>query len=512
MARKAAHQILVIDCGSQYTQIIKRQMYEQNIFPVVLPPRAVAGWLERNTPKGIIISGGEASITDEDAPRPPRIIFNLNIPILGICFGMHWMADTLGGVVQSHLGSREYGPAEMRIDKENESLFRDVPHTSTVWESHGDSTMILPRKFLHIASTNDNWHGAMRSENGLWWGVQWHPEVMETEYGQQMIKNFLTVCRVIPDWKPENKIEQIQRETLRRLPYGERCLLACSGGVDSSTLAAILQPILKERLVCVTIDTGALREHDLEEALTNSEAAGCKITVLDCKARFIAALSRGRDTDAEKKRKRFQKEYRFVLEEFALARGIRYLAQGTLAPDVIESGKIGKAAKIKTHHNKFKSKILKQLHPFRELFKDEVRLLAESLGMPFAEREPFPGPGLFIRIVGLRIQEEYLNLVRWADAQVRNVIADFPGLADQFDQLVVALLGIRTVGIKGDGRSYAYPIVIRAICTRDFMTGHGYCFSEQVQGEIQKVLTKHPLINRVFFDTTNKPPGTTEFE
>lgn len=516
-------QILIVDLGSQYTTLISRQLRGLGVRSIILPPEKVSTWLKENKPKGIILSGGAASIYEDDAPRPPDGVLSDNIPILGICLGMHWLAQRLGGRVESCLAEKEYGAAEMTLC-EPDPLFLGLVNDAeiTVWMSHGDSVTAIPSNFRVIGETADRTAAAISWPARSVWGLQFHPEVNHTEHGRAILENFLEICSVKRDWIPDDVITRIRREVAAAVGPDENCILAFSGGVDSSTLTAIVAPVLGNRLVCVALDHGGLRAGEATEVTENALAAGCwysrepanrpSFDILGHWKTFLNVVAAA-GTDAEAKRRAFRGQYQIDLETLAAEADARILIQGTLAPDIIESGRVGAAATIKTHHNVGMNTTLRQLHPLAGLFKYEVRDLARNLGLPpsITERKPFPGPGLYCRIIGVPVTAELLELVRWADAEVRGIIAA-ADIEEEFAQLVVALIGVRTVGVKGEGRSYGYAIAVRAVQTSDFMTCRGYQFPPEVRRRIQRALTKHQEITRVWFDENDKPPATVEFE
>ncbi|MDO8529478.1 MAG: GMP synthase (glutamine-hydrolyzing), partial [bacterium] len=376
----------------------------------------------------------------------------------------------------------------------------------------GDSVTALPKGFKAIAYSKDSKTiAAMSCPEKRLWGIQFHPEVTHTENGKEMLKNFLVgISGCAADWKPTDVISEIQKE-VQNISKDKKFIVGFSGGVDSSTVAAILSRVLGNNLLGVCIDTGALRQNELEEIKANAKAAKVQLKIIKAVGRFQKAL--GKTTDAETKRKRFKKIYGRILEEEAKKFGADFIVQGSLATDIIESGKAGNAALIKSHHNVGLNLNVKELHPFRNIFKYEVRDLARTLKLPesLSERQPFPGPGLFIRIRAEAPRPDKIAIVRWADAQITKILQEH-NFYDKISQLIVALNCTKSVGIKGDARVYGYSIDVRAIQTSDFMTAKGVYFPEEIAKEICNTVTKHPKIVHIAFYPTNKPPATTEFE
>ncbi|MFA6047903.1 MAG: glutamine-hydrolyzing GMP synthase [Parcubacteria group bacterium] len=505
--------VVVIDLGSQYTRVIGRALGELGVRSVVLNAQKAESWIRREWPKGIILSGGDSSVYEKNAIFPPEIILTLGVPVLGICYGMQWMAHVLGGkVIPSH-EDKEYG--EVTACFYPNPLFSGLKDKSVVWTSHGDSVADAPPGFSVIARSKETGTIAgMSNKARRLWGVQFHPEVTHTEYGKDMLSRFLfNICGCETDWEPKDAIEEV-REELRSLTH-LRFVSGFSGGVDSSTLAAVVAPVLGNNVKVFTIDSGALRENEIPEIRANAKAAGVQLRVVHAARRFQKGI--GHTSDAETKRKRFSRVYGEISAEQAkMFGGDKPLCfiQGTLATDLIESGKAGESALIKTHHNtRLKLRDVQQIHPFRRFFKHEVRDLARTLGLPvsISERQPFPGPGLFIRVLGKPPTLDKLVLARWADARVAEVLIR-KGIYNTLSQLVVALDCTKSVGIKGDARAYGYSIRVRAVQTTDFMTVKGVHFSEEIEDEIERVVTKHPRIVQVGFYPCNKPPATTEFE
>lgn len=504
--------ILVIDLGSQYTLVIGRTLRELGYRSAILPPSRARSWLKNNKPMAIILSGGSASIYEAGSPKPPQEILSLGVPILGICYGMQWLANELGGEVGAGREKKEYGKTEIAYYESGSVLFRNLVGERIVWASHGDSVDRVPEGFSMLAeSSNGQTIAAMGNEERKMWGLQFHPEVTHTDKGKDILDNFLSgICGCQKDWLPFDIIEKIRQEVGREVG-NEKAIIGWSGGVDSSTTGAIIQPMLGKQLLAVCINTGALRKNEIEEIKINAKAAGVRLKIVNASLRFQKALKG--ITDAEKKRKVFKKLYVIILEEEAVKFGAIYIIQGSLATDHIESGGAGEAALIKSHHNIGNKWKLSDLHPIRELFKYEIRALAREMNLPdsIALRQPFPGPGLFIRVVGVPATLPKLSILKEADAIVTDILRKHDIYKD-VSQLIIALIGVKTVGIKGDGRSYAYPILVRGVITRDFMTVSGYHFPPEVQDEIEKAVTTHPKVNRVWFDPTNKPPATTEME
>lgn len=511
-------QILVVDYGSQYTLVIGRALRELGVRSIILPPKSVDNWLLNNTPKAIILSGSHFSVHNADAPDIPISIdiTGSKYSILGICYGMQLLAHKQGGTVDRPLSHREYGPAEVTIDNTH-PLFKGVSVKTQVWASHGDTVTTLPLNFTSIATSSGI--SAMTDKNNRVMGIQFHHEVNDTKEGKIILQNFLNISGCEKDWSATDLIKQIQQETLndidQKLKDGEtrqNVILGLSGGVDSTTLASILAPILGDRLICVAIDTGGLRDGEMEELKVNAKSAGVKnLVVIEASEEFIKNI--GTTIDGEEKRAQFRNVYKRIFEEQISIHKAGFMVQGTLATDIIESGKAGQSAMIKTHHNVGLNWEVMDLHPFKNLFKYEVRELARAMNLPPAihERNPFPGPGLYLRIVGTIVTKERIELVRQADKTVTDIVKKY-GIEKEISQLIVALLGINSVGVKGDERVYGYSLAVRAVQTIDFMTAKGYYFKEEIVNEINNELTKHKDIVRVFYDMTPKPPSTTEFE
>jgi GMP synthase (glutamine-hydrolysing) len=508
-------QILIVDLGSQYTLVIGRTFRELGVRSIILPPKKAATWLKTNKPNGIVLSGGNYSVYEEGAPDVPKEVLTAGVPILGICYGMQRLAWQFDGTVLPHRESKEYGKAEAVFDIADK-LFSGLPKRNVVWASHGDSVAILPQGFRQIAaSENGKTIAAMANRLKKIWGVQFHPEVVQTPNGKKILSNFLfDICRCKKDWKPLDIISEIRAELLAAV--GEcKAVVGFSGGVDSSTLSAVASSVLGKNLLGVCIDTGAFRQDELAEIRQNAKYAGVKLRIIRAAGRFQKAL--GNATHSEVKRGRFSKAYGKTLEEASIKFGGNkddvVLLQGSLATDFIESGATGKARRIKKHHNIGNKLKVRQIHPFRGLFKYEVRDLAKQLGLPdcIATRQPSPGPGLYIRVVGKPAKRDKIAIVRWADAEVKRILKKHK-LYHRISQLVVALNCTRTVGIKGDERVYGFSVWVRAVISSDFMTAVGFQIPAKVRREIDSCVTKHPKIVAVDFRETNKPPATVEME
>ena len=515
--------IIILDFGSQYSELIARRIRDANVFSVVISHLTSFSEIKNLNPDGIILSGGPSSVYDNHAPLCDEEIFNLGIPILGICYGMQLMVRQLGGDVTPARNKAEYGRAPLFID--NKSLIlRDVKDQSIMWMSHGDSINQLPNNFFQVAHTDNTSHAAIANEKKNLYGVQFHPEVIHSEYGYKVIKNFLfEICNCKADWTAQTFIDE-SIPKIKKQVGDKKVLLALSGGVDSSTLAFLLHRAIGDQLVCMFIDQGFMRKGE-PEFLMNffDEKFHIRVEYINSRERFIKKLNG--ITDPEEKRKIIGTEFIRVFEEESKKLGpFDYLAQGTLYPDVIESAgtnvdpKTGEriAVKIKSHHNVGglpKDLQFKLVEPLRKLFKDEVRKVGKSLGLPdeIVRRHPFPGPGLAIRILG-ELSHEKLNCLRDADWIVRDEIKK-AGLYDEIWQAFAVLLPVKTVGVMGDKRTYAWPIVLRCVSSEDGMTADWSKIPYQVLEKISnRIVNEVEQVNRVVFDITSKPPGTIEWE
>ena len=514
--------IVILDFGSQYSELIARRIRETQVYSEVLSYRTTAEQLRQLEPKGIILSGGPNSVYDTGAPHCDPGIWELGIPILGVCYGMQLMVQQLGGTVE-RAERGEYGKAALHIDDPTD-LLTNVEDDTTMWMSHGDSVMQLPTGFEILAHTDNTPNAAIADHDRQLYGVQFHPEVVHSIGGLAMIRNFVYhICDCDPTWTTEAFVEESIREI--RAKVGEkRVLLALSGGVDSSTLAFLLHKAIGDRVTCMFIDQGFMRKYEPERLVKLfSEKFHINVEYINARERFLKQLDG--ITDPEEKRRRIGHEFIRVFEEESKRLGpFDYLAQGTLYPDVIESAdtnvdpKTGErvAVKIKSHHNVGglpKDLRFKLVEPLRKLFKDEVRKVGRAIGLPeeIVRRHPFPGPGLAIRIVG-EVTAERLNILRDADLIVRQEI-NRHDIYHDFWQAFAVLLPVRSVGVMGDRRTYAYPIVLRFISSEDGMTADWsrvpYDLLELISN---RIVNEVDGVNRVVYDITSKPPGTIEWE
>ena len=507
--------ILVLDFGSQYTQLIARRVRECRVYSEIYPYNMDIEKIRAFNPKGIILSGGPSSVYSEDAPIPDREIFNLGIPILGICYGMQLMAYLLGGQV-SKAQRREYGRAEIIIDDDRDLLW-GVSDRSVVWMSHADKIDKCPRGFVPIAHTDNSPIAAMADFQRRFYALQFHPEVVHTVEGRQIIQNFvIDICKCSPTWKMSSFIEWATEDIRKQVGSG-KVICALSGGVDSSVTALLVHRAIGDNLTCIFVDNGLLRKGEAEKVIDTFERHfHIRLDAVDARERFIDKL-RG-ITDPEEKRKIIGQEFIKVFEEEAKKiEGVEFLAQGTLYPDVIESVSFkGPSATIKSHHNVGglpEVMKLKLIEPLRELFKDEVREIGEELGLPeeICWRHPFPGPGLAIRCLG-EITERKLDILREADAIVLEEIKK-AGLYREIWQAFAVLLPVRTVGVMGDERTYDYALTVRAVVSLDGMTADWAKLPHELLSRISnRIINEVQGINRVVYDITSKPPGTIEWE
>jgi GMP synthase (glutamine-hydrolysing) len=505
--------VLVIDLGAQYAQLIARRVRECHVYSEIVSHDLPVAELVAKRPAGLILSGGPASVYEPGAPSLDPEVLALSLPVLGICYGQQFMTQALAGEVRA-TGLREYGRTELVVDEPG-VLLADLPPTDTVWMSHGDTVVRAPDGFRVTAHTASTPVAAMEDrERGLF-GVQFHPEVAHTPRGLDVMKRFLyDGCGLLPDWTPANVIERSVARIRDQVGEG-KVICALSGGVDSSVAALLVHRAVGDRLTCVFVDTGLLRDGEPEQ-VEDTFARHFRVPLVHAKAadRFLAKLTGV--TDPEDKRKAIGEEFIRVFEEAAEPIGARFLVQGTLYPDVIESGS-RTAARIKSHHNVGglpEDMEFELVEPLRDLFKDEVREVGEELGLPqeIVGRQPFPGPGLAVRIVG-EVTPERLSVVRAADAIVNEEIRR-AGRHHELWQCFAVLLGdVRSVGVMGDGRTYEHPVVIRAVTSEDAMTADWARLPHEVLDRISsRIIAEVPGVNRVAYDISSKPPATIEWE
>jgi GMP synthase (glutamine-hydrolysing) len=514
--------IVVLDFGAQYSQLIARRIREFNVFSVVLPCTTSLDEIRSYSPVGIVLSGGPCSVYDADAPPADPRVFELGLPVLGICYGLQFMVHTLGGKVRA-ADKREYGHADVEIQNGSQ-LFQRLPKRLSVWMSHGDEAVTLPAGFRLVASSASA-VAAIEAPERKMWAVQFHPEVHHTQAGTDILRNFaLDICGASPTWTPQHFIDAAVSSVRHTVGEG-RALCALSGGVDSAVAATLVDRALRDggatRLTCVFVNNGVLRKNEFEKVQQSlREKLGLHVVAVDASRRFLERLAGV--TDPETKRKIIGNEFIAVFDEEAhrieQAEGkVEWLVQGTLYPDVIESRSVrGPSQTIKTHHNvgglpdKMK---LKLIEPLKDLFKDEVRKIGRDLGMPeeILQRQPFPGPGLAVRILG-EVTPERLTVLRDCDDIVVNEIKK-AGLYTKIWQSFAVLLPVMSVGVMGDQRTYAYTCAIRAVQSEDGMTADWVPLPHGVLKTISsRIVNEVKGVNRVVYDVTSKPPGTIEWE
>jgi GMP synthase (glutamine-hydrolysing) len=516
--------ILILDFGSQYTQLIARRIREIGVYSEIFSCDCSADEIRRFAPKGIILSGGPETVTSGDTPRAPQVVFEAGVPVLGICYGLQTMTEQLGGKVESS-HHREFGYAQIRARGHSKLLVDIEDHVSPegyglldVWMSHGDRVTELPEGFKLIASSEGAPIAGIADEEKNFYGLQFHPEVTHTKQGGRILSRFvLEICGCEALWTADNIIED-SIQAVRAKVGSDQVILGLSGGVDSSVVAALLHKAIGDQLTCVFVDTGLLRLHEGDQVMAMfAEHMGIKVIRVDAEPRYMAALSGV--ADPEQKRKIIGSLFIDIFDEEAgKLTDAKWLAQGTIYPDVIESAgaKSGKAHLIKSHHNVGglpENMTLKLVEPLRELFKDEVRKLGLELGLPadMIHRHPFPGPGLGVRILG-EVKKDYADLLRRADAIFIEELYRHD-LYQKVSQAFAVFLPVKSVGVMGDGRRYDYVVALRAVETIDFMTARWahlpYDFLDLVS---RRIINEVPGISRVTYDISGKPPATIEWE
>jgi GMP synthase (glutamine-hydrolysing) len=506
--------ILILDFGSQYSQLIARRIREENVYCEIVPFNADLSGYSESQIKGFVLSGGPASVKDSDSPRLPKSFFKTDKPILGICYGMQLIAEAMGGeLVQAE--NREYGHSEFKVDFDS-LLFKNIGAASRVWMSHGDSIKSLPKKFRAIGSTTSIEIAAIEAEDKNIYGLQFHPEVAHTVEGKRILHNFLfDICGCSGNWTTESFIESTVSGLKNKLK-GKKVVLAVSGGVDSTVCSLLMKEAIGDNLYAIFVNNGVLRKNEFEDVTTMLSSLGLNLKAVDASDLFLERLSGV--NDPEQKRKIIGRTFIDVFEEEAQKIGdVKYLAQGTLYPDVIESVSFkGPSATIKSHHNvgglKERMK-LKLIEPLRELFKDEVRQLGRKLGLDdqFVKRHPFPGPGLAVRIIG-DVTRERLQILREAD----DIYIKELHHSDQYDkiwQAFAVLLPVKSVGVMGDERTYENVIALRAVTSTDGMTADWAIIPADILGRISnRIINSVKGVNRVTYDISSKPPATIEWE
>ncbi|MGW7274197.1 glutamine-hydrolyzing GMP synthase [Streptomyces sp. NPDC054864] len=522
-AAAAPDTVLVVDFGAQYAQLIARRVREARIYSEIVPSSMPVSEMLAKKPAAIILSGGPSSVYADEAPRLDRAIFEAGVPVFGMCYGFQLMATTLGGTVDN-TGAREYGRTPLAVSKPGSTLFEGTPTEQSVWMSHGDACSAAPEGFSVTASTDVVPVAAFEDDEKKLYGVQYHPEVMHSTHGQQVLEHFLyRGAGLKPDWTTGNIVEE-QLAAIREQVGNKRAICGLSGGVDSAVAAALVQKAIGSQLTCVYVDHGLMRKGETEQVEKDFVAAtGVQLKVVDAQERFLSALAGV--SDPEEKRKIIGREFIRVFEQAQAEivaeapndQPVEFLVQGTLYPDVVESGGGTGTANIKSHHNVGglpEDLEFQLIEPLRQLFKDEVRMVGQELGLPdeIVQRQPFPGPGLGIRIVG-DVTKERLDLLREADAIAREELTA-AGLDREIWQCPVVLLAdVRSVGVQGDGRTYGHPIVLRPVSSEDAMTADWTRMPYEVLAKISTRITNEVAdVNRVVLDVTSKPPGTIEWE
>lgn len=509
--------VLVVDFGAQYAQLIARRVREANVFSEIVPSHISAAEVKTKNPQAIILSGGPASVYEEHAPAFDNEILKLGIPVFGICYGFQAMAAALGGVV-TKTGKSEFGRTQLTA--KDSKIFKDTPLNQLVWMSHGDAVTQAPAGFTVCANTSDTPVAAFENESAQLAGVQFHPEVLHSEYGQTILHNWLiNIAKCNPAWTTQN-IAEAEIAKAKEVIGQKRVICGLSGGVDSAVAAAIIQRAVGSQLTCVFVDHGLLRSGEAEQVEREFVAAtGVDLVVVDAKKQFLDALSGVEDPEEKRKiiGREFIRSFEKAARDIAADGDVEFLVQGTLYPDVVESGGGTGTANIKSHHNvgglpddlKFKL-----VEPLRTLFKDEVRQVGLQLGLPeeIIWRQPFPGPGLAVRIIG-EVTSDRLEVLRHADLIVREELKVAGQDRAIWQCPVVLLADVRSVGVQGDGRTYGHPIVLRPVSSEDAMTADWSRLPYELLEKISTRITNEVReVNRVVLDITSKPPGTIEWE
>ncbi|MFM1757831.1 MAG: synthase [Actinomycetota bacterium] len=509
--------VLVVDFGAQYAQLIARRVREVSIYSEIVPSHVTAAEVKHKNPEAIILSGGPASVYADHAPSFDTEILNLGIPVFGICYGFQAMANALGGEV-TKTGKSEFG--RTKLAAKESKLFKEIPLSQLVWMSHGDAVTKAPAGFAVCAATEDTPVAAFENESGQIAGVQFHPEVLHSEYGQALLHNWLiNIAKCNPTWTTQN-IAEAEIAKAKAQIGDKRVICGLSGGVDSAVAAAIIQRAVGHQLTCVFVDHGLLRTGEAEQVEQDFVAAtGVDLVIVDAKEQFLTALKGEKDPEAKRKiiGREFIRSFEKAARDIAAGGEVEFLVQGTLYPDVVESGGGTGTANIKSHHNvgglpddlKFKL-----VEPLRSLFKDEVRQVGLQLGLPeeIVWRQPFPGPGLGVRIIG-EVNEANLEILRKADLIAREELKAAGQDRNIWQCPVVLLADVRSVGVQGDGRTYGHPIVLRPVSSEDAMTADWSRLPYELLEKISTRITNEVReVNRVVLDITSKPPGTIEWE
>ncbi|MGC9469088.1 MAG: glutamine-hydrolyzing GMP synthase [Anaerolineae bacterium] len=511
----ARETVVILDYGSQYTQLIARRVREQHVFAEILPWYVDPERVEALNPRGLILSGGPNSVYDPGAPTLAEYVTTVGVPVLGICYGMHLLAERLGGKVVPGT-PREYGPALVQVTQPEAQLFSDLPPALSVWMSHGDRVEMLPPDFELLARSENGIVAAMGDDHRQIYGTQFHPEVHHTPLGPEILRRFLyDICGCEGKWTPALFIEEAVARIQDQVDTGN-VILGLSGGVDSAVVATLIHRAVGDQLTCIFVDTGLMRHGEARQVeATFHEALGMRLVMVGASERFFGALAGV--VDPEEKRRIIGEQFIRVFEEEARRlEGVRYLAQGTIYPDVIESAGSATAQRIKSHHNVGglpEEMDLALVEPLRDLFKDEVRRVGLALGLPekLIWRHPFPGPGLAVRILG-EVTPERVTTLQAADA----IFLDELWKAERYretSQAFAVLLPVRSVGVMGDGRTYAHVVALRAVTTDDFMTADWTRLPYELLARVaNRIVNEVQGVNRVVYDISSKPPATIEWE